>query len=68
MTLNDLRINLGWNIQQLATAARVSFNSVKRAEAGERITAATAKAIADALSTAYGREIRPTDIEGLNIQ
>ena len=38
------------------------------AERGDLIRADTAKALADALSRAYGKEITPLDIEGLNIR
>jgi transcriptional regulator with XRE-family HTH domain len=67
MTLRELRINLGWSQRELAIAAGLSPSIVKRAEEGAPIHARTAKALADALSKAYGREIRPIDIAGLNI-
>ena len=68
MTLREYRVNLGWSHNQLAKAAGIARQSVVSAEEGELITAATAKAIADALSDAYGRPIRVTDIQGLNIR
>lgn len=66
-TLRQLRIELGWNIVKLAQEAGVTRQSVSAAEKGALIQADTAKAIADALSRAYGRTIRVFDIEGLNI-
>lgn len=68
MTLKEYRVNLGWSTNQLAREAKIARGSVVSAEAGEVITAATAKAIADTLSKAYGRTINVTDIDGLNIR
>lgn len=66
-TLREYRVNLGWSQNELAKEAGIPQQTVKRAEDGDPIQARTAKAIADALSKAYGREIKPTEIEGLNI-
>lgn len=66
-TLRELRVNLGWSIHKLAEQAGISRPATANAESGQPIKAETAKAIADALSKAYGQPIRPTDIEGLNI-
>jgi transcriptional regulator with XRE-family HTH domain len=66
-TLRDYRINLGWSIYRLAHEAGISRPATANAESGRPIKAETAKAIADALSRAYGQAIKPTDIEGLNI-
>jgi len=67
MTLRQYRIDLGWTTAKLAESAGVSRQSVSAAERGSAIQADTAKAIAEALSKAYGRQIKPWDIEGLNI-
>lgn len=67
MTMREYRVNLGWSQNQLATEAGISPSIVKRAEEGAPVQARTAKALADALSRAYGREIRPIDIDGLQI-
>lgn len=67
MTLRQYRIELGWSINKLAQEARITRQSAANAENGNPIKAETAKAIADALSKAYGREIKVLDIEGLNI-
>lgn len=68
MTLKELRINVGLSMNGLAELAGLPYNSVKRAESGLPISAPTAKAIADALSKAMQREIKPSDIEGLIIK
>lgn len=51
----------------LAKHAGIARQSVVSAERGDPIRPETAKAIADALSTVYKREIKPLDIDGLNI-
>ncbi|HEY6409509.1 MAG TPA: helix-turn-helix transcriptional regulator [Ktedonobacteraceae bacterium] len=66
-TLRTYRTDLGWSLRKLAQEAGISHPVAKRAEGGEPIQASTAKAIADALGRALGRELRPSDIEGLNI-
>lgn len=67
MTLRQYRLDLGWNAKKLAEMAGVTRQSVALAERGGFIQAETAKAIAGALSNAYGRDIKPWEIEGLNI-
>ena len=66
-TLRHYRINLGWSIYRLAHEAGISRPAAANAENGQPIKTETAKAIADALSRAYGQAIKPTDIEGLHI-
>lgn len=66
-TLHELRINLGWTVQKLAEEAGVTRQAISNAEKGTPLRADTAKAIADALSQGYGREIKPSDIDGLRI-
>lgn len=66
-TLHELRINLGWTVQKLAEEASVTRQAISNAEKGTPLRADTAKAIADALSRGYGREIKPSDIDGLRI-
>jgi transcriptional regulator with XRE-family HTH domain len=68
MTLREYRIQLGWSQNRLAQEAGIARSAVSNAESGGTIRAETAKAIADALSKGYGREIRVLDIQGLNIQ
>jgi transcriptional regulator with XRE-family HTH domain len=67
-TLRTLRVNIGWTQRDLAKHAKVSEFATSQAENGQKVSVKTAKAIADALSTAYGRAIRPLDIEGLNVR
>ncbi len=67
MTLREYRIELGWSINKLAKEAGLSRPTVADAEAGQPIKAETAKALADALSRGYQRQIMVRDIQGLNI-
>ena len=67
-TLKNLRVNLGWSTQDLAEKAGITRATVGNAEKGGVLSTGTAKAIADALSEGYGREIRVTDIEELNVR
>jgi transcriptional regulator with XRE-family HTH domain len=66
-TLRKLRVDLGWSQTALAKEAGISPAIAKRAEQRMPIQARTARALADALSKAYEREIKPSDIEGLQI-
>jgi DNA-binding XRE family transcriptional regulator len=68
MTLKEYRVNLGWTQNTLADKAGLNWSVVRQAEDGKPIRATSAKALADALSREYGREIKPTDLEGLNVQ
>jgi transcriptional regulator with XRE-family HTH domain len=65
--LHDYRVDLGWSINKLASEAGISRQVAANAEKGVPVTAEKAKAIADALSKAYGREIRPSEIGGILI-
>lgn len=67
-TLRELRVNIGWSQKDLADAAGISKFVTSQAENGHSIMPKNAKAIADAFSRAYGREIKPFDIEGLNVR
>jgi transcriptional regulator with XRE-family HTH domain len=66
-TLREMRLDLGWTVSKLADEAGVTRQVISNAEKGDPIRADTAKAIADALSKAYGREIKSYQIDGLNI-
>jgi transcriptional regulator with XRE-family HTH domain len=66
-TLREMRLDLGWTVSKLADEAGVTRQVISNAEKGDSIRADTAKAIADALSKAYGREIKSYQIDGLNI-
>ncbi len=67
-TLRTLRVNIGWTQKDLAEAANVSEFVTSQAEKGKKISVKAAKAIADALGAKYGREIKPLDIDGLNVR
>ena len=67
-TLKELRVNLGWSQKMLSEKSGVDTGTLSRVERGAKVGAVKAKAIADALSSAYGREIKPFDIEGLNVE
>lgn len=67
MTLRQYRLDLGWTTAKLAEMARISRQAASAAERGSSIQADTAKAIADALSKAYEKEIKSWEIEGLDI-
>jgi transcriptional regulator with XRE-family HTH domain len=66
-TLKTYRTDLGWSMSKLAEQAKLTRAAVKNAETGHIIRPDTAKAIANAISQALGREVLPSDIEGLNI-
>ncbi len=68
MTLKALRVNAGLTQGALADKAGLSWSVISAAEGGRPVRATTAKALADALSKVYERDIKPTDLEGLNIQ
>jgi len=55
-------------IPELARAAGVDDQTIRNAEAGQRINVRTARAIAQALSDALGRTIRVQEIEGLQVR
>jgi transcriptional regulator with XRE-family HTH domain len=66
-TLREMRLDLGWTVSKLADEAGVTRQVISNAEKGDSIRADTAKAIADTLSKAYGREIKSYQIDELNI-
>ncbi len=66
-TLREMRLDLGWTVTKLAEEAGVSRQVIASAEKGASIRADTAKAIADALSRAYGSEIKSYEIDRLHI-
>ena len=68
MTLTQLRESVPVNIPDLARAAGLDAQTIRNAEAGQRISARSAKSIADALSELLGRTIRVQDIDGLQVR
>ena len=67
-TLKDLRVDAGWTKKMLYEKSGVDTGTISRVERGAKIGAVKAKAMADALSSALGREIVVSDIEGLNVE
>ena len=61
-TLKKLRLALGWSSNELARRAKIDGSTVRSAERGFLISAPSARAIAQALSAAYGREIKPDEL------
>ena len=68
MTLAELRESVPISVPDLAKAAGVDPQTIRNAEAGQRIAARSAKAIADALSALLGETIRAKDIDGLKVR
>jgi len=68
MTLTELRESVPMSITELAHAANVDDQTIRNAEAGQRIYVRTARAIAKALSEALGQTIRVQDIDGLQVR
>lgn len=66
-TLREMRLELGWTVKKLSDESGVSRSVINNAEKSHPILANTAKDLADALSRAFGREIKSYEIEGLNI-
>ncbi len=66
-TLRELRIELGWSLTRLAQEAGIARPTATAAEKGEPILTEKAKAIADALTKGYGKPIKVSKIDGLNI-
>src|SRR5258708_4315259 len=65
-TLKEYRIELGWTVTRLAEESGISRPTINAAERGSTIQADVAKAIVDALSRGYGRDIKIRDVDGLN--
>jgi transcriptional regulator with XRE-family HTH domain len=68
MTLRELRESVPMSVQELATAAGVSDQTIRNAEEGQRISVPSARGIAQALSRELGRTIRVQDIDGLQVR
>jgi transcriptional regulator with XRE-family HTH domain len=68
MTLAELRESVPVNIPDLAKAAGLDPQTIRNAEAGQRISARSAKAIADALSSLLNRPIHVREIDGLKVR
>jgi len=68
VTLTELRESVPVNIPDLARAAGLDPQTIRNAEAGQRISARSAKAIADALGGFLERPVRVQEIEGLKVR
>ncbi len=68
MTLTELRESVPMGISELARAAGVDDQTIRNAEAGQRVNIKTARAIAQALSSALGRTIQVQEIDGLKVR
>jgi DNA-binding XRE family transcriptional regulator len=68
MTLIELRESVPINIPDLGKAAGLDAQTIRNAEAGQRISARSAKSIANALSELLGKTIRAQDIDGLKVR
>ncbi len=68
MTLRELRESVPMSVQELATAAGVSDQTIRNAEEGQRISVQSARGIAQALTKELGSTIRVQDIEGLQVR
>lgn len=53
--LRKLRIAKGWTKQQLATAAQVSAQTIRKAERGQKISEALMGRIANALGVSFDK-------------
>ena len=65
MTIQDYRRRLGWTQSELARRARLTSNTVRKAENGELVSGSTAVAIAEAFSKALDQSILVHQIDGL---
>lgn len=68
LTLTELRESVPINIPDLAGAAGLDSQTIRNAESGQRISARSAKAIADALSSLLKRPVRAQEIERLKVR
>ena len=68
MTLKELRESVPMSVQELATAAGVSNQTIRNAEEGQRISVQSARGIAQALTKELGRTIRVQDIDELQVR
>lgn len=68
MTLTEMRESVPMGIPELARAAGVDDQTIRNAEAGQRVNIKTARAIAKALSDALGRTVQVQEIDGLQVR
>jgi transcriptional regulator with XRE-family HTH domain len=66
-TIQELYKESGLTQAELSRRARLSQNTVRKAERGEEVSPATALAIAEAFSQVLGRRITVGSITDLNV-
>jgi DNA-binding XRE family transcriptional regulator len=66
-TIDQLYRESGLNQAELARRARLSQNTVRKAERGEEISSSTALAIAEVFTEVLGRTITVGSINGLKV-
>lgn len=66
-TMQQLYKESGLNQAELARRARLSQNTVRKAERGDEIASSSALAIAEVFSEVLGRTITVGSITGLNV-
>ncbi len=67
MTILEYRRRLSWTQRELAKRANLDYNTVRKAESGDPVSARTALAIAEAFSKALGERVLAEDITDLNV-
>lgn len=68
MNLVELRNQVPWSRTDLARQSGLDYGTVSSAEEGGWITARTARRLAETLTQALGRDVKPLEIEGLRIK
>jgi DNA-binding XRE family transcriptional regulator len=67
VTIEEYRRRLRWTRSKLAHEAQLDYQTVIRAERGSPVQYRTLEAIAAALSRGLGEEVRPVDLDGVQI-
>jgi DNA-binding XRE family transcriptional regulator len=68
MKLEGYRELLSWSQAELARQSGLNPATIGKAESGEAVSSASARAICRALSKALQRQILARDIEGFNVK
>jgi hypothetical protein len=63
MPIRELCDELGWDITTLSRMANINYRSARKAYEGREISNRIKRNICAAFSAAFGREIRPGDIQ-----
>jgi transcriptional regulator with XRE-family HTH domain len=67
VTIEEYRKQLRWTRSKLAHEAQLDYQTVMRAERGAPVQYRTLEAIAAALSRGLGKEVRPADLDSVQI-